>query len=69
MLYETKKNEQFYLTFWVLIRKMKREGKNSKLALKAFHNGDIPRKTKKKYRRKKEKKVNEANLCIEKSKP
>ena len=44
----TKKIGRIHQIFWVLIRKLKREEKISKLALKSFHNGDIPRKANKK---------------------
>ena len=49
-----KKIGRFHPNFWVLIRKLKREEKMSKLALKSFHNGDIPREAKKKESRKRE---------------
>ena len=37
-----KKFVRFQPNFWVLIQKLKREDKMSKLALKYFPNGDIP---------------------------
>ena len=49
-----KKVGRFHPNFWDLIRKLKREEKMSKLALKSYQNGDLPPKTRKKYRKKRD---------------